>query len=151
MRTSALVLLKTSVNSWYSERTLERSGVFVSFAELAWISKEQRQSLKLLEPGSFDACKNAAAPMIAMLGCSELDIEISDAGMETVEFNDCRRMFRKNRDANSMLAAMQEGARFFHKDRWKFIDPFIQSISGLCRVSQLYPRTKEQEESSKVI
>ena len=42
------------------------------------MSKEQRQSLKLWEPRSFDAYKNAAAPMIVMLGCLELDTEISD-------------------------------------------------------------------------
>ena len=34
------------------------------------------------EPRSFDAYKNAAALMIVMLGCSELDTEISDAGMK---------------------------------------------------------------------
>ena len=28
--------------------------------------------------------------MIAMLGCLELDTEVSDAGMETVESNDCK-------------------------------------------------------------
>ena len=68
------------------------------------MSEEQRQSLKLLEPRSFDAHKNAAAPMMAMLGCSDLDTEVSDAGMETVESDDCRGMSRKNRDANSVLA-----------------------------------------------
>jgi len=93
---------------------------------------------------------NAAAPMIAMLDCSELDTEVSDAGMETTESDDCRGMSKKDRDANGMLAAMREGARFSCKDGWKFIDPFTQSISGLCRVSQLYSRTKEQEESSGV-
>jgi len=45
------------------------------------MSEEQRQSLKLWEPRSFDAHKNAATPMIAMLGCLELDMEVSDAGM----------------------------------------------------------------------
>ena len=114
------------------------------------MSKEQRQSSKLWEPGSFDACKNAAAPMIAMLGCPELDMEVSDAGMETVKSNNCRRVSKKDRDVNGVLAAMREGARFSCKDGWKFIDPFTQSISGLCRVSQLYPRTKEQEKSSGV-
>ena len=62
--------------------------------------------MKLLEPKSFDACKNAIAPMIIMLGCSELDTEISDADMETVESNDCRGMSTKNRDANGVLAVM---------------------------------------------
>ena len=88
--------------------------------------------------------------MIVMLGHSELDMEISDAGMGITESDDCREMSRKNRDTNSMLAVMQERARFSYKDRWKFIDLFTQSISGLYQVSQLYPRTKEQEESSEV-
>ena len=68
------------------------------------MSKEQKQSSKLWEPGSFDAYKNAVAPMIAMLGCSELDTEVSDAGMETAESDDCREMSKKDRDANGMLA-----------------------------------------------
>ena len=102
------------------------------------------------EPRSFDVCKNAAAPIIAILGHPELDMEVSDAGMETAESNDCRGVSKKDRDANGVLAATREGARFFCKDEWKFINPFTQSISGLCQVSQLYPRTKEQEESSGV-
>ena len=61
--------------------------------------------------------KNAAIPMVAMLDHLELNMEISDAGMETIESNDCRGMSRKDRDANSVLAAIQEGARFSHKDR----------------------------------
>jgi len=104
----------------------------------------------LWEPGSFDACKNAAAPMIVMLGHSELDMEVSDVGMETAESNYCRRVSKKDRDANGVLAAMQEEARFSCKDEQKFINPFTQSIIGLCWVSQLYPRTKKQEESSRV-
>ena len=70
------------------------------------MSEEQRQSSKLLEPRSFDVRKNAAAPMIAMLDCSELDTEVSDAGMETIESNDCREESKKDRDANGVLAAM---------------------------------------------
>jgi len=85
-----------------------------------------------------------------MLGRPELDTEVSDAGMETVESDDCRGMSKKNRDANGVLAAMQEEVRFSCKDGRKFIDPFTQSISRLCQASQLYPRTKEQEESSGV-
>ena len=56
------------------------------------------------EPRSFDVCKNAAVPMIAMLGHSELDIEVSDADMETTESNDCRGVSKKDGDANSVLA-----------------------------------------------
>jgi len=59
----------------------------------------------LLEPRSFDACKNAVASMIVMLGHSELDTEVSDAGMETAESNDCRGMSRKDGDVNDVLAA----------------------------------------------
>jgi len=44
--------------------------------------------------------------MIVMLGYLELDMEISDAGMETVESDNCREMSRKNRDVNGMLAIM---------------------------------------------
>ena len=92
--------------------------------------------------------KNTAVPMIAMLGRSELDTEVSDADMETTESNDYREISEKDRDANGVLAMTQEEARFSCKDGQKFIDPFTQSISRLCWASQLYPRTKEQEESS---
>ena len=93
------------------------------------MSKEQRQSSKLLEPRSFDVCKNAAVPIIAMLGCLELNTEVSDVDIESMEFNNCREMSRKDRDANGVLATMQEEARFSCKDGWKFINPFTQSIS----------------------
>ena len=88
--------------------------------------------------------------MIAILGHSEFDTEVSDADMETAESNDCRGESKKDGDANGVLAAMREEVRFSCKDGWKFINLFIQSISGLYRTSQLYPRTKEQEESSGV-
>ena len=42
--------------------------------------------------------------MIAMLGHLELDTEVSDAGIETTESDDCRGMSKKDRDANSVLA-----------------------------------------------
>ena len=44
--------------------------------------------------------------MIAMIGYLELDVKVSDAGMETVESDDCRKVSKKDRDANSMLAMM---------------------------------------------
>ena len=50
--------------------------------------------------------KNATAPMIVMLSYSELDMEVSDAGMETLEFNDCRELSKRDRDANGVLATM---------------------------------------------
>ena len=107
------------------------------------MSKERKQSSKLWKPESFDACKNTAAPMIVMLDHLELDTKVSDADMETTESDDCRELSKNNGDANGVLAATQEGVRFSCKDGQKFIDPFTQSISGLCRVSQLYSRTKE--------
>ena len=70
------------------------------------MSEKQRQSLKLLEPRSFDVHKNAAAPMIVMLGHSELDTEVSDIDMETAESNNYRGMSRSDGDANSILAMM---------------------------------------------
>jgi len=99
------------------------------------MSKERRQSSKLWELRSFDARKNAAASMIAILGHSELDMEVSDAGMETAESDDCRGVSKKDRDANGVLAVTREGVRFFCKDGWKFINSFTQSISRLCWVS----------------
>jgi len=107
------------------------------------MSEKQRQNSKLWEPGSFDACKNAVAPMIAMLGYLKLDTKVLDISIETTESDDYRGMSKKNGDANGVLAAMREGVRFFCKDGWKFIDLFTQSISGLCQASQLYLRTKE--------
>jgi len=70
--------------------------------------------------------------------------------METMKSDDCRGISKKIGDTNGVLATMQERVRFSYKDGWKFTDLFIQSISGLYWASQLYPRTKEQEESSKV-
>ena len=81
--------------------------------------------------------------MIVMLGCLELDTEVSDTGMETVETDDCREISRNNGDINGRLAATWEEARFSYKDKQKFINLFIQSINGLCWASQLYLRTKE--------
>jgi len=70
--------------------------------------------------------------MIAIIGHSELDMEVLDAGVETMESNDCREMSGKNRDTNGVLATMQEGVRFSCKDGWKFINLFTQLISRLC-------------------
>ena len=58
----------------------------------------------MLESGSFDVHKNATVLIIVMLGCLEIDIEVSDTGMETANSNDCREMSRDDRDANGMLA-----------------------------------------------
>ena len=68
--------------------------------------------------------KNAIAPMIVMLDHLELDTEVSDTDMKTVESDDYRGMSRKNGDTNGILAATQEEARFSCKDEQKFIDLF---------------------------
>ena len=68
--------------------------------------KEQRQSSKLLELRNFDACKNTAVPIIVILGYSEINMEVSNAGIETTDSNNYREMLRDNGDANSMLATM---------------------------------------------
>ena len=88
------------------------------------MSEEWRQSSKLWELRSFDVYKNAIALMIAMLGHLELDTEVSDTDMKTVESDDYRGMSRKNGDTNGILAATQEEARFSCKDEQKFIDLF---------------------------
>ena len=59
-----------------------------------------------------------------MLGLSELNMKVLDAGMETVESDNCRGEFKKYRDANGVLAVTREGVRFSCKDGQKFIDPF---------------------------
>ena len=59
------------------------------------MSEKQRQSSKLLKPRSFDTHKNATVPIIMILGCSEVNTEILDAGMETVESDDCREVLTK--------------------------------------------------------
>ena len=58
----------------------------------------------MLKPGSFDVCMNATAPMIAILGCSEVDIGVLDVDMKTMEFDNFREVLGDNRDANGILA-----------------------------------------------
>jgi len=55
--------------------------------------------------------------MIAILDHLELYTEVSDAGMEIIGSNDCRKLLENNGNTNSILATMQEGARFSYKDR----------------------------------
>ena len=85
---------------------MERLGVSTSFVELAWISEEWKQSWNLLKPGSFDVCKKTVVPIIVMLGHSEVDIEVLDIGMETIESNDYREVLGDDRDTSSMLTTI---------------------------------------------
>ena len=57
----------------------------------------------MLEFRSFNACKNAIAPMIVILGCSEIDTEVSDASMKTMKSNNCKDILRDDRNTNSVL------------------------------------------------
>ena len=59
-----------------------------------------------MESRSFDMHKNAAAPIIVMLGYSELDTVVSDADIETIESDDCRGLSKRDGNANSVLATM---------------------------------------------
>ena len=69
-------------------------------------------------------CINAAASIIMMSGCLEVNIKVSDVDIETVESNNCTKVSGNNRDTNGVLATTQERARFFHKDRQKFTNLF---------------------------
>jgi len=60
----------------------------------------------LLELRSFDVYKNAAVLIIAMLGHLKLDMKVSDAGIETAESNNCRKVSRDDKGTNSMFAAI---------------------------------------------
>jgi len=131
-------------------RNVGQIRIFCKFCRVSLNVQKKKIEFEIVGAQEFDTCKKATAPIIVMLGCSELDTEVSDVGMETVESDDCRGISKQDGDANSVLAVVQEGTRFSCKDRQKFIDPFTQSISGLYQVSQLYPRTKEQVESSEV-
>ena len=66
----------------------------------------------MCEPRSLDMHKNAVAPMIAILSYLELNTEASDADIEPMESDNCRRMSMNDRDTNSVLATMQEETRF---------------------------------------
>ena len=70
----------------------------------------------MLEPKSFDVYKNTTVSMIVILGCLEIDIEVLDIDIETVESNECRRVSRDDRDTNGVLAIMWEEARVSYKD-----------------------------------
>jgi len=60
-----------------------------------------------------------------MLDHLEIDMEVSDIGMETMESNGCKELLGDDRDANRMLVMIRKEARFSCKDGWKFINLFI--------------------------
>jgi len=57
----------------------------------------------LLEPRSFDGYKNATAPMIAILDHLKVNTKVSDAGMKTMESDDCKEKLGDDGDTNSVL------------------------------------------------
>lgn len=62
----------------------------------------------MLEPESFDVQKKAKAPIIVMLDCSEVGIEVLDIGMKSVRFSEYREVLRVDRVANSVLATTHD-------------------------------------------
>ena len=70
----------------------------------------------MLNPRNFDVYKNTAVLMIAMLGCSEVNTEVSDIGIETAESDGYREVSEDNGNTKNILAIIQEGVRFSHKD-----------------------------------
>ena len=58
----------------------------------------------MLEPRSFNVCKNTTVPIIVMLDHLEVDMEVLDAGIETTESNSYREVSEDNRDVNRVLA-----------------------------------------------
>jgi len=71
----------------------------------------------LLEPRSFDVYKNTIVLIIVMLSHSEINTEVSDVNMKSIESDSYREILGNNKDTNSMLVAIQERARFSCKDR----------------------------------
>ena len=62
--------------------------------------------LKLARAWKFDIYKNVVASIIAMLGCLEVDTEVLNADIETVRFDNCRKMSRDNKNTNNMLVVI---------------------------------------------
>jgi len=57
----------------------------------------------LLEPESFNVYINAAAPIIVILGHSEVNL---DTGMEIMESDSYKEVLGDDRDTNGVLAMM---------------------------------------------
>jgi len=55
----------------------------------------------LLEPESFDVCKNAIALIIVISGSPEVNIEILNASIKTIMFNNYKEILEDNKNANS--------------------------------------------------
>ena len=60
----------------------------------------------MLKSKSFNVCKNTVVPMIVILGCLEVNLEISSTDMKTTESDSCREVLGDNRDTNGILAVI---------------------------------------------
>ena len=99
-----------------------------------------RQIWKGCDPGSLPACANAAAPISKMLG--------GLAGSEgSGIFRVSGKAERRDSGGDSGTSSNQAAEALVGMVQ-KAILLFPQSINGLGWVSQLCPRTKEQDESS---
>jgi len=45
-----------------------------------------------------------------------MNIEVSNADIETIGSDNCKKVSRDDRDVNGVLVTIREGARLFHKD-----------------------------------
>ena len=78
---------------------------FCKFCEVSLNVQRVKTEFKIARVWKFSYIyKNAAVPMIAMLSCLELDIEVLDTGIKTMKSNNCRELLKDDRDANGMLA-----------------------------------------------
>ena len=62
--------------------------------------------------------------MIAMLGHSEVDTEVSDTDMKIMRSNNYREISGDASDVNGVLVTTWERARFFYKNGQNFINLF---------------------------
>ena len=66
-----------------------------------------KTKLKFTRAWKFECVQECCnIPMIVMLYHSEVNLKISDADIETAEFNDCRELLENNIDTNSILAVI---------------------------------------------
>ena len=117
VRTSALVLFKTSANSWYLEETLERSGVYKScrVGLNVWKVKIEFKATRVQKFWCLQECHNTNDSDIELLRDRHEDLRCKYGN---------HRFWWLQRDVNSVLATIQERARFSCKNRQKFINLF---------------------------
>jgi len=60
----------------------------------------------LLKPSSFNTWRKVSTLIIVILNYSEVDIEVSEIGVETTKFSNYREMSGINKVANSVLTIM---------------------------------------------